>query len=49
MEMFSAFLIDPIELSCRKVFQAALAQEKKLSWLRERIRSLFTEVNILNW
>ena len=49
MEMFLAFLIDQIELSCCKVFQAALAQVKKLSYLRERICSLFTEINIPNW
>ena len=49
MEMFLAFLIDQIELRYRKVFQAALAKAKKLSCLRERIRSLFKEINIPNW
>ncbi len=49
MIMFLAFLIDQIELRCCKVFQAALAKAKKLSYLRIRIRSLFTEFIIPNW
>ena len=49
MIMFLAFLIDQIELRCCKVFQAALAKTKKLSYLRIRIRSLFTEFIIPNW
>ena len=49
MIMFLAFLIDQIELRCCKVFQAALAKAKKLSYLRIRIRSLFTEFIVPNW
>lgn len=44
-----AFLIDQTQLQCCRVFQAVLVKAKKMSYLRERLRSMFQFVSFPDW